>query len=605
MKASEIRQKYLEFFKQKGHTIIPSASLIPENDPSVLFTTAGMHPLVPFLLGEKHPSGKLLASVQKCIRTGDIDEVGDATHLTFFEMLGNWSLGSYWKEEAIKWSWEFLTDIKWLGLDPQKLAITVFAGDEDCPFDQESYDLWRSVGVSEERIVRLGKEDNWWPAGGKNPGPQGPDTEIFYWTSASQPPATFDSSDKNWVEIWNNVFMQYNRTTAGVYEPLVQKNVDTGMGLERTAAALQGKNSVYEIELFVPILDYLKSIAKDYNEQSGRIIADHIKAAVFIMSDDIGIFPSNLKQGYVVRKLIRRAVRHARKIGISLEIPLTSNLVEFIFEAYEEFYTEIGKNINKVKLALIREEDAFEKSLENGLRKLDEAIARRPKSDGTFWELQEEISDRLQNKELAFDLFQNHGFPLEMIIEEARLRGLNFDEEKLIKNFNEKLKEHQGISRTASVGMFKGGLADNSEQVVKYHTATHLLHQALKDVLGVHANQKGSNITAERLRFDFTHPEKMTPEQIKQVEEIVNRQIQADLSVHFEEMSVDEAKQKGAVGLFGEKYGDKVKVYFIGDYSKEICGGPHVEHTGTMGHFKIAKEEAVSAGVRRIKAILS
>lgn len=604
MTASELRAKYLKFFEAKGHKIIPSASLIPENDPSVLFTTAGMHPLVPFLTGGKHPAGSRLANVQKCVRTGDIDEVGDHTHLTFFEMLGNWSLGDYWKEQSIKWSFEFLTKPDWLGLDPNRLAVTVFGGDQDCAFDEESFNAWRQLGIPEQRIARLGKEDNWWPAGGKNPGPQGPDTEIFYWVPDSQPPAAYDPSDKNWVEIWNNVFMEYSRSPEGQYKPLAQKNVDTGMGLERTVTALQGKKSVFEIELFAPIIAYLRSVAKNYDERSGRIIADHLRSAIMIMSDDSGILPSNLKQGYVVRKLIRRAVRCAKKMDIPLEENVSDKVGRLVIDSLKEVYPELSKNSEKILAELDKEEVGFEKTLENGLQKFDEAIARRPKSDGTSWELQEEIADRLQNKYLAFDLYQNDGLPLEIIIEEAKVRGLKFDEKKLIQNFEEKLREHQDLSRTSSAGMFKGGLADHSEIVVKYHTATHLLHQALHDVLGSDANQKGSNITSERLRFDFTHQDKMTAEQIKQTEDIVNAKILEDLPVHFDEMSVEEARKRGAVGLFGEKYGDKVKVYFIGDYSKEICGGPHVEHTGSMGTFKITKEEAVSAGVRRIKAIL-
>ncbi len=596
MQAKEIRQKYLQFFKEKGHAVIPSASLIPENDPSVLFTTAGMHPLVPFLLGEKHPAGNRLASVQKCIRTGDIDDVGDATHLTFFEMLGNWSLGDYWKKEAITWSYEFLTDPQWLGLDKNKLAISVFGGDDDCPFDDESYNIWISLGISEERIKRLGKEDNWWPAGGKNPGPQGPDTEMFYWTGSAELdiPDVFDPKDAQWVEIWNDVFMQYNRTVDGKYEPLKQKNVDTGMGVERTAAFLQGKSSVYEIELFAPIMAYLKSVAKNYDERSARIIADHLRSAIMIMADDLGILPSNLKQGYVVRKLIRRAIRYAKKMDIAESINLSDQVGELVIAGLKDTYPELARNKTRILKDLENEEEIFEKTLEKGLR-----------------EFQRLSADKNISGTEAFDLYTTYGFPLEIIQELAKEKGasINLDE------FNQQMSKHQDLSRTASAGMFKGGLADHSEIVVKYHTATHLLHQALKDVLGTHTNQKGSNITAERLRFDFTHPEKMTTQQIKQVEDIVNQKIQDDLPVHFEEMTVNEAKNRGAVGLFGEKYGDKVKVYSIGPkdsstsseppFSREICGGPHVEHTGAMGQFKITKEEAVSAGIRRIKAILS
>ncbi|MDP2586565.1 MAG: alanine--tRNA ligase, partial [Candidatus Komeilibacteria bacterium] len=545
---------------------------------------AGMHPLVPYLTGQKHPGGTRLVDVQKCIRTGDIDEVGDTVHLTFFEMLGNWSLGDYWKQEAIGWSYEFLTDPKWLGLDKNKLAISVFGGDADCPFDQESYDIWISLGIPEKRIARLGKEDNWWPAGGKNPGPQGPDTEMFYWTGTTSAPAHFDPKDSNWVEIWNDVFMQYNRTADGKYEPLEQKNVDTGMGVERTAAVMQGKKSVYQIELFAPIMDYLKSVAQNYDERSARIIADHLRSAIMIMADDLGILPSNLKQGYVVRKLIRRAIRYAKKMNIPEAINLSDKVGELVITGLADAYPELAKNKQRVLSELDKEEEGFEKTLANGLREFNKMSANKKISGAE-----------------AFDLYATYGFPLEMTQELAKEINVEVD----LNEFEEEMTKHQDLSRTASAGMFKGGLADHSEIVVKYHTATHLLHQALKDVLGTHANQKGSNITSERLRFDFTHPEKMTAEQIKQVEEIVNQKINDDLTVHFEEMSVDQAKNRGAVGLFGEKYGDKVKVYFIGDYSKEICGGPHVEQTGTMGIFKISKEEAVSAGVRRIKAILS
>ncbi|MBU1131140.1 alanine--tRNA ligase [Patescibacteria group bacterium] len=583
MTINQIRQKYLEFFQTKGHTLIPSASLIPENDPSVLFTTAGMHPLVPFLMGEKHPAGKRLASSQKCIRTGDIDEVGDNHHLTFFEMLGNWSLGDYWKDEAIKWSWEFLTDKKWLGLDPQKIAVSVFAGDKDCPFDQESYNLWKEIGVAEERIAQLDKNANWWPAGGNSVGPQGPCTEIFYWTGGGQAPKKFDQEDNRWFEIWNNVFMEFERTADGQYKPLKQKNVDTGMGLERTAAVLQNKKSVYETESFVPLMEQIKSIAKDYQEESARIIVDHLRAAIFIMSDDLGIVPSNLNQGYVVRKLIRRAIRHAKKIGIPIEVDVTTPIVELIVSQYQNVYPELSKNQRKVIEELNNEENGFEKTLEKGLKEFSKLS-----------------SNKKISSQQAFDLYSTYGFPLEITKELADEKNIKVDEKGFIKEF----KKHQELSRTASQGMFKGGLVDKSEQAIKYHTATHLLHQALREVLGSHVEQRGSNITDKRLRFDFSHPEKMTEKEKQKVEALVNQKIQEDLPVCVEEVSVEEAKKRGAIGLFGDKYGDKVKVFTIGDYSKEICGGPHVESTGALGRFKIVKEEASSRGVRRIKAVL-
>ncbi|MBU1037293.1 alanine--tRNA ligase [Patescibacteria group bacterium] len=605
MKANEIRQKFLDFFKAKGHQIIPSASLIPENDPSVLFTTAGMHPLVPFLMGEKHPAGKQLANCQKCLRTGDIEEVGDNSHLTFFEMLGNWSLGDplapdgingrgYWKEESVDLSWEFLTDKKWLGLDPEKIAISVFAGDKDCDFDQESYHLWKSKGIDEKRIAKLGKEDNWWPAGGDSVGPQGPDTEMFYWGGKGKAPEVFDPNDKRWIEIWNDVFMQFNKKADGTLENLKQKNVDTGFGLERATAILQGKESVYQTELFSSLIDFVKSMSRNYEETSARIIVDHCRAAIFILADEIGIIPSNLDQGYVVRKLIRRAIRHARKIDLPLGVDLTTPLVKIVVEQFKDIYPEVLKNKQRIIDELNKEEDCFEKTLEKGLKEFKRLS------------LDKEIS----GKE-SFDLYATYGFPLEMTKELAKEQGVVVDEQGFLKEF----KKHQELSRTASAGMFKGGLADDSEIVTKYHTVTHLLHQALRDVLGDQVGQKGSNITAERLRFDFSHSQKLTEAELKKVEEIVNQKIKENLPITFKEASIEEAKKSGAIGLFSEKYGKKVKVYSIGDpsaastssgspFSREICGGPHVTHTGELGHFKIIKEEASSAGVRRIKAIL-
>jgi len=587
MTAKELREKYLQFFsakggsasggKEKGHAVLPSASLIPENDPTVLFTTAGMHPLVPFLLGEEHPSGKRLTSVQKCIRTGDIDEVGDNWHLTFFEMLGNWSLGDYFKEDAIKWSWEFLTDEKWLGLDKERLAVSVFAGDNDAPFDEEAYNFWRDLEVPEERVARLPKKDNWWGPAGKT-GPCGPDTEIFYWASDEPTPDIFDSENKNWVEIWNNVFMQYNKTAEGKYEPLAQKNIDTGMGLERTVAVLNGKNNVYETELFAPLIDKIKETSEDKeDEKSIRIIADHIKTAVFILADPSGVVPLNIGQGYVLRRLIRRTIRYAKKISMASNL---APLAEIIINIYKEQYPELAEKQNIILGELKKEEEKFAKTLERGLKEFEKL---------------EEVT----GKE-AFNLFSTYGFPLELTKELAKEKNIFINGEE----FENEFKKHQELSRTASAGVFKCGLADASDEVKKLHTATHLLHTALKKVLGDHVEQRGSNITAERLRFDFSHPEKMSPEDIKKVEEMVNEKIKESLPVKFEIMPIEEARKFGAIGLFGDKYGEKVKVYSVGDFSKEICGGPHASNTGELGHFKILKEEASSAGVRRIKAVL-
>ncbi len=582
MTINEIRKKYLEFFKLKNHTIIPSASLIPENDPSVLFTTAGMHPLVPFLMGEKHPGGQRLADAQKCIRTGDIDEVGDNGHLTFFEMMGNWSLGDYWKKEAINWSWEFLTNSKWLGLDQNKIAVSVFHGDKDCPFDEESYNLWLELGIKEEMIVKLGKNDNWWPASGNSVGPQGPDTEIFYWTSQDKVPNYFDSKDNNWFEIWNNVFMEYEKNKDSKYLPLKQKNIDTGLGLERTAVVMQNKKSVYELGGFKEIINIIKNEALVYNEISARIICDHIRAAAFILADPCNISPSNLDQGYVVRKLVRRAIRHAKKINIPTKINITTPLVEIIVNQYGNIYPELKNNKQRIVEELDFEENTFETTLEKGLK----------------------VFTKLSNKNIsgreAFNLYSTYGFPLEIIQELAKEKNIKVDE----KAFYQEFKNHQELSKTATRGKFKGGLVGHSEQAIKYHTATHLLHQALREVLGGHVEQRGSNINDERLRFDFSHPEKLTDKEKKKVEDIINNKIKKDLKVYFKELSVAEAKEQGAIGLFGDKYGNRVKVYHVGDFSKEICGGPHVESIGSLGKFKIVKESASSKGIRRIKAIL-
>jgi alanyl-tRNA synthetase len=597
MTTNELRQKYLNFFKSKGHAIIPSASLIPENDPSVLFTTAGMHPLVSYLMGEKHPAGKTLASVQKCVRTGDIDEVGDNTHGTFFEMLGNWSLGEYFKKESIEMSFEFLT--KELDIPLEKLAFTVFAGDKDASKDEESFELWKSLGVSEDRIAFLGKEENWWPAGGKNPGPQGPDTEIFYWASDEPAPEKFDPEDDTWIEIWNNVFMQFNKTDKG-YEPLKQKNVDTGMGLERTVAVLNGFDDIYQIDINQPIIKKIEELSKmeygdktdDYYIADGkecwvdvrkkmRIIADHIKTSVMIMGDRNGVAPSNLDQGYIVRRLIRRAIRKAKEIEIEKDFIL--ELVDSVIEVYKDIYPEIQERESFIREELKKEESKFRLTLEKGLK-----------------EFEKMSSDNKISGQEAFILFSTYGFPLEMTQELAAEKGVTIDEVE----FENEMKKHQEASKKGSEQKFKGGLADSGEETARLHTATHLLQAALRKVLGGHVAQKGSNITTERLRFDFTHDEKLTDEQKAEVEKLVNEWIKADYEVNCEELSFDEAKSKGAIGLFEDKYGDQVKVYSIDEISCEMCGGPHAKRTGELGHFKIKKEKASSAGVRRIKAIL-
>ena len=593
MTSKELRQKYLEFFKAKGHTIIPSASLIPENDPTVLFTTAGMHPLAPYLMGEKHPGGRRLASAQKCIRTGDIDEVGNPTHHTFFEMLGNWSLGDYFKKEAIELSWEFLTSPAWLGLDKNRLAVSVFKGDSDAPFDQEAHDIWKNIiGVPEEKIARLPKKNNWWGPAGLT-GPCGPDTEMFYWAGeADKIPASFNDDNPLWIEIWNDVFMQYNKTAAGTYEPLKQKNVDTGLGLERILAVINGYGDDYKTDLFKNIISRIERLSnKAYGTdqeitKAMRIIADHLKAATFIMGDDRGVAPSNLGQGYVVRRLIRRAIRYGRQLGIKEE-SWTKEIAKVVAHDYQEVYPELRRNINKVIEQLTEEEAKFKKTLELGLKEF-EKLGVEGKISGNQ----------------AFNLYQTYGFPLEIIEELAKEKSLTVDAAA----FAKELEKHQKLSRTASAGMFKGGLADASEATVKYHTAAHLLLAALRKVLGEQVIQKGSNITAERLRFDFAHPGKMSDEEKQKVEELVNGAIKQDLPVTGEELTLNQARTKGAHGIFDAKYGEKVTVYTIGDetlyFSKEICGGPHVEHTGILGHFKIQKEESSSAGVRRIKAIL-
>jgi len=580
----ELINKYIEFFKSKKHRQIPSASLIPTNDPTVLFTTAGMHPLVPYLTGQKHPLGKRIVDVQKCVRTVDIEKVGNETHHTFFEMLGNWSFGDYWKEEAIKWSFEFLTKV--LGLEKKNLAVSCFAGDGEVGKDEESASVWKAVGFSEKRIAFLGRENNWWGPAGES-GPSGPDTEMFYWVGEEPAPEEFDSENKNWVEIWNDVFMEYEKTKDGKYVPLVQKNVDTGMGVERTLAVLNGLSDNYQTEIFAPVVRKIEEISgKSYagSEKEMRIIADHLRAATFILGEEVN--PSNLGQGYVLRRLIRRAVRYGKMLGIKEKF--TKRIVEVIVSNYPD-YSELEKNKEFIFVELDAEEERFATSLENGLRKFEEVA---------------KTGEEIRGKD-AFLLFQSYGFPIEMTQELAKEKGKVVD----IDGFNSELRKHQELSRTSSAGMFKSGLADDSERTTRLHTATHLLNEALRSVLGGEVKQKGSNINPERLRFDFNFPRKLTEEELKKVEELVNSKISAGLDVEREEMTLQEAVDLGAQAEFGAKYPDIVSIYTVLDssekkkwFSIEICTGPHVKNTGEIGHFRILKEESVAAGVRRIKA---
>lgn len=583
MKAIEIRNKYLKFFENKGHKIIPSSPVIPENDPSVLFTTAGMQPLVPYLLGEKHPEGTRLVDYQKCIRTVDIDDVGDNRHLTYFEMLGNWSLGDYFKEEAIAWSFEFLT--KELGIPLEKLSVTCFAGDEDAPRDLVAENAWKKAGMPEERIYHFGKDDNWWIAGDE--GPCGPDTEMFYDTGKPKCSEHCNPSCGcgKYVEIWNNVFMEYFKDSNGKYTKLAKQNVDTGLGLERMTMLLQGKQTPFETELFMPTMDILEKYAKQDNIQSRRIISDHLRSSMMIICD--GGIPSNTDRGYILRRLIRRLTRHLNKLQISLDV--MPEIIDVTINNLKEMYPELLINKEKIKIIIGEEQQKFSKTLEHGEKEFEKA-ADRAKQAG-------------QNKidaKTIFRLYDTYGFPPEMTAELAKEQELSID----MDGFDKLFKEHQEKSKLGSEQKFKGGLAEQNETTIAYHTATHLLHKALQIVLGEHATQKGSNITTERLRFDFAHPQKVTKEELEKVQEIVNEQIQRDLPVVCEEMTLEEAKKSGATGLFENKYGERVKIYTIGDFSKEICGGPHVTHTGILGKFVIKKEEASSSGVRRIKAVL-
>ena len=581
-----LRKMWTDFYAEKGHAIISSASLIPENDPTVLFTTAGMHPLVPYLLGAKHPSGTRLADVQKCVRTGDIDEVGDASHCTFFEMLGNWSLGDYFKKEQIAWSYEFLTSEKYLGIDPKHLAVTVFAGDEDCPRDEESAKLWQECGISKDRIFYLPKSNNWWGPAGVT-GPCGPDTEMFFVADVPDchEGCSPDCDCGKYLEIWNDVFMQYNKTADGKFEPLKQKNVDTGMGLERTLCILQGKKSVYETDLFVPIIAKIRELSAQSDDKAERIVADHIRTSVFIIGDERGVTCSNVDQGYILRRLLRRAIRFGRQLQLNKgdlsQIALT------IIDIYKDVYPELVANKAKILDEINAEEERFEKTLSTGMKEFDKLV---------FYQKGDTISGKA-----AFRLYETYGFPVEMTVELAREHNLKVD----VDGFDAAYREHQQKSHAGAEQKFKGGLADHTETITKLHTATHLMHTALKRVLNdPDANQKGSNITEERLRFDFTFGRALTPEEIAKVEELVNEAIKADVPIVCEEMTVEEAKAQGAIGLFTSKYGEKVKVYTMGSYSKEICGGPHASRTGELGKFKILKEQSSGAGVRRIKAIL-
>ncbi len=578
-----LKDLYINFFISKGHKQIPSAPVVPENDPSVLFNTAGMQPLIPYLMGQPHPYGTRLCDYQKCIRTNDLDEVGDVTHHTFFEMLGNWSLGDYFKDESIEWSFEFLT--KHLSIPVEKLAVTVFAGNDDIPFDEVSYNKWLSLGLNEKRIAKT-VEDNFWIAG--ETGPCGPDTEIFYFRSADEIPESFDPNDDRWVEIWNNVFMQYHKNADGIVTELPAKNVDTGMGVERTTAILEGVNDNYLSSIWKDVIDLISEISSlpyEGNESSMRIIADHLRTAVFISADPAGIKPSNTDQGYILRRLIRRAIRHAKKLNIDINSDWEQKIATLILDKYKGYYAELGQNYNLVLEILNNEKIKFNRTLEKGLREFAKVTRNNEDIDGVT----------------AFHLFDTYGFPIELTVELAKERGLKVDEN----GFNDKFKEHQEKSRTASAGKFKGGLGGNGEIETRYHTATHLLNAALKIVVDANVHQKGSNITSERMRFDFSCDHKLTDEEKNKTEALVNQWIREAHDVTFTEMTKEEALKTGAECMFIEKYPDVVTVYSIGNFSKELCGGPHVKNTSEIGTFKIVKEEASSAGVRRIKAVIN
>ncbi len=590
--SDELRDMYLEFFKSKGHTVIKSASLIPENDPTVLFTTAGMHPLVPYLLGEKHPAGSRLTDVQKCVRTGDIDEVGDESHCTFFEMLGNWSLGDYFKKEAIAWSYEFLTSPEWLGIQPEKLFFTCFEGDENAPRDTVSHDLWREMGVLDDHIFYLPKKHNWWGPAGMT-GPCGPDTEMFIDTGkpACGPDCNPSCDCGKYLEIWNDVFMEYNKQADGTFAPLAHKNVDTGMGLDRTIAILQGKKSVYETDVFVPIIAKIEALsgkkyegADEQTRRAFRIVADHIRCATFMIGDEKGITPSNVDQGYVLRRLLRRAIRFAGKLGVAKNN--LENIAQVVIEKYAHAYPELLQNEAHIMGEIAKEEERFQKTITQGLHEFEKVAAA--------------LQDGAIDGKSAFRLYDTFGFPIEFTLELAAERGIKVDKA----GFDEAFRRHQELSHAGAEQRFAGGLADTGEQTARLHTATHLLLAGLRKYLSEDINQKGSNITAERLRVDFNFPRKVEKEELDRVEAFVNEAIAAGLDITMEEMTVEQAKEQGAVGVFESKYGETVKVYTVPGYSMEICGGPHAANTAELGRFKIKKEQSSSSGVRRIKAVL-
>lgn len=576
-----LKDLYINYFVSKGHKQIPSAPVVPENDPSVLFNTAGMQPLIPYLMGQPHPYGTRLVDYQKCVRTNDLDAIGDTTHHTFFEMLGNWSLGDYFKDESIGYSFEFLTKI--LNIPIERLAVTVYAGDKNIPFDEVSHNKWLSLGIPEKRIART-VEDNFWIAG--TSGPCGPDTEIFYFRSNDEIPEVFDPEDDRWVEIWNNVFMEFYKDENGNVTELPKKNVDTGMGYERATAVLEGVLDNYTSSVWKDVIDLISDIAKKPyigNEESMRIIADHIRTAVFISADPASIKPSNTDQGYILRRLIRRAIRHAKKLEIDISSDWEQRIAKLIISKYKKYYSELTENENVVLEVLKNEKEKFNRTLEKGLREFNK------------------VSNKDIDAETAFHLYDTYGFPIELTEELAHDAKIKVD----TLGFKERFKKHQELSRTASAGKFKGGLAGNSEIETKYHTATHLLNAALKVVVDKNVHQKGSNITDERMRFDFSCDHKLTDEEKKKTEDLVNEWIKEGLDVTVKEMSKSDAINSGAECMFIEKYPDIVTVYSIGNVSKELCGGPHVKNTSELGHFKIIKEEASSAGVRRIKAVLT
>lgn len=584
----DLKDTYLKFFEEKGHKIIPSAPIIPENDPTCLFNTAGMQPLVPYLKGEPHPEGHRLADVQKCFRTNDLDSIGDKTHHTFFEMLGNWSLGDYFKKESISWSFELLT--KRLNIPVEKLAVTVFGGNDIVPADNESAEVWESLGINKNKIAFLGEENNWWP-NMELTGPCGPDTEIFYWRSSSPVPEKFDPDDETWVEIWNNVFMQYNHEPDGTFTPLKNKNVDTGLGVERVTTILEGETDNYKSSIWKDVIRKIEEISgKSYDDErytkAMRIIADHIRAIVMISGDDAVIKPSNTDQGYILRRLIRRTIRYAKQLEIDINSNWEEQLANIIINEYAPYYAELERNKNVILEVLKNEKVKFNRTLEKGLKEFEKIVGH--------------LEGDLIDKDNAFKLYDTYGFPIELTEELAKERGLKVD----IAGFKEKFAEHQAKSREGATAKFKGGLASTGEMETKYHTATHLLNAALKKVLGPHVHQKGSNITAERMRFDFSHDTKMTDEEKQKTEDLVNEYIKMAIPVERFEMKKEDALKLGAEAMFIEKYGDIVSVYKIGDVSLEVCGGPHVSNTSELGTFKIKKEEASSAGVRRIKAIL-